>query len=195
VMDAISLYAELICLNRLPNEQRKNKSIEIWNHICILGELQCRSCKEVKSLDFFHEKKKANLKSGYKSYDNMCKSCRSDRLYELRRTKYNTLERVVNEIVSGIKRRSGIEISRSYIMDIYNKQSGLCYYTGIKMISDVNSVFKISADRVDSNISYVDGNIVLCCWGVNNMKQDLSIDDFKMLISNLYNNYVVSQEK
>lgn len=194
-MDTVSLCAELVNVKRIPNDQRKKKSSEIWNSLVKLGELQCRCCKEVKPLDFFHEKKKANIKSGYKAYDNMCKTCRANRLYDLRRTRYNTLDRAINEIVFGIKRRSGVELSKSYVMDLYNKQNGLCYYTGIKMIPDINSLFKVSADRIDSNQSYVDGNIVLCCWSINNMKQDLSIDDFKMLISNLYNNYVVGKEK
>lgn len=186
----IELYKELIGIKSLPNAERSSKSKFIWGKINELNELQCRNCSVLFELCNFNPKKKANLKSGYKSYDNICKKCRAKKLYDDRRSKYNTLDKALLETVNGIKRRSGVSLETSYILDIYNSQDGLCYYTKIKMLFDLNSLFKISADRLDNSIGYVDGNIVLCCWSVNNMKQDLSIDDFKMLISKLYQEYV-----
>lgn len=187
---AVELYRELVEIKSLSNSERSSKSKFIWGKINDLNELQCRSCNNLLELCNYNPKKKANLKSGYKAYDNICKKCRAKKLYNERRSKYNTLDKVLLETVNGIKRRSGVLLDTSYILDIYNSQDGLCYYTKIKMVFDPNSLFKVSADRLNSSITYVDGNIVLCCWGVNNMKQGLSIDDFKMLISKLYQEYV-----
>ena len=37
----------------------------------------------------------------------------------------------------------------------------------------------VSVDRVDSTKGYTKSNIVLCCWAVNNIKQDLTVEELK----------------
>jgi len=71
-------------------------------------------------------------------------------------------------------------ISRENIVDLFEKQKGLCYYTNkpmyINIIDEANSNDSISIDRVDSSIGYTKDNIVLCRWIVNKIKNDLSLD-------------------
>jgi len=46
----------------------------------------------------------------------------------------------------------------------------------------------LSVDRVNSNDGYVKTNIVLCLDSINTMKNTLDLNDFYMVIDNLYNN-------
>lgn len=55
---------------------------------------------------------------------------------------------------------------------IYDRQSGLCYYTGRQLIPATGSKYavsetNISLDRIDNNIGYTYDNIVLCTKMVN----------------------------
>ena len=45
-------------------------------------------------------------------------------------------------------------------------------------------------DRIDSNIGYVKSNVIPCCKKCNTAKNVLSQNDFKNLITKIYNNYV-----
>ena len=58
-----------------------------------------------------------------------------------------------------------------------------CNYCGT-----FNQNESIGIDRLDSDIGYIDGNIVPCCQECNIMKHDLSIEKFKSHITKIYNN-------
>lgn len=47
------------------------------------------------------------------------------------------------------------------------------------MTSVVSLPQTISLDRRNPNLGYIKENVVLCCWIVNHMKQDYSIEEFK----------------
>ena len=79
-----------------------------------------------------------------------------------------------------------IEFDREYIKELYNKQNGRCFYTDEPMNlgyhrdkKDLYSLnfHNISVDRIDSKKGYTKENTVLCCWGINNMKQQLPVDE------------------
>lgn len=68
---------------------------------------------------------------------------------------------------------SGSSIRTSYLRELYNKQKGRCYYTGVEMalLSEKKmDPFLMSIDRQDSSKGYIEGNIVLCCLGINYLK-------------------------
>lgn len=54
------------------------------------------------------------------------------------------------------------------------------------MVFDINSPERLSLDRKDSTKGYIKSNVVWCCWQANNMKQDLSMDDFKKWVNIIY---------
>jgi len=61
------------------------------------------------------------------------------------------------------------------LKDLWDKQDGRCFYSGIKMNLPKNSngfkgkplMENCSVDRIDSNKPYQRDNIVLCCYGAN----------------------------
>ena len=70
-----------------------------------------------------------------------------------------------------------------------------CYYTGAPMtigrrlsengIHNPNPAdpSKMSIDRFDSNKGYAKDNIVFCCWGFNNRKGRVTLEDCKIIIT------------
>ncbi len=67
------------------------------------------------------------------------------------------------------------ELNLTTLTNIYNKQEGKCYYTGVPMALRTNDHLDrdpslISLDRLDPVVGYTPENTVLCCWGVNAMK-------------------------
>ena len=126
------------------------------------------------------------MNRSYPYLNSMCRSCDNLRSNKLKKNKAETIEGKASILYSNIKRRCSdkklvCEIDEKYIIDLYKKQNGLCYYTGIKMelISTNENKKVVSVDRVDSTQGYLKSNVVLCCWVVNNIKQDLSIEDLK----------------
>ena len=45
-------------------------------------------------------------------------------------------------------------------------------------------------DRMDSNIGYVESNVVSCCWACNRMKSAMPVEDFKQHISKIYKHLI-----
>lgn len=68
----------------------------------------------------------------------------------------------------------------------YEKQNGLCYYTGIPLeLPDTTKSYtgneknkNVSIDRLDSSLDYTPDNIVLCTYDANLAKQQLSVEAF-----------------
>jgi len=74
----------------------------------------------------------------------------------------------------------------SYIEELYKKQEGKCFYSGLDMTFERDGKYIMSVDRVDANKGYVKDNIVLCCSIINSMKNTLSTEEFLSIIKVLY---------
>ncbi len=48
-------------------------------------------------------------------------------------------------------------------------------------------------DRVDNTKGYIQGNVVTCCKRCNAAKMDMSVEEFKQLITNIYHNYILKE--
>ena len=75
--------------------------------------------------------------------------------------------------------------------NLYTKITGdSCYYCGLFGESGgANGI-----DRIDSNYSYQENNIVPCCKTCNIMKNDLSVDMFKSKIRNIYSKFILGKK-
>ena len=65
------------------------------------------------------------------------------------------------------------KIGLKYLNKLYEEQKGKCFYSGVemKLTSETHAdPFLISVDRISSPLGYVEGNIVLCCLGMNWLK-------------------------
>ena len=89
------------------------------------------------------------------------------------------------------KRRIEFAITIDDVIALYEKQKGLCAYSGVKMTYSSYEIkchrrkpwrmtypYNISIDRIDSSRGYIKGNIQLVCGIVNFMKRDSSEDVF-----------------
>ncbi len=56
-----------------------------------------------------------------------------------------------------------------------------CYYTGIKLSNNPKSNLSRSIDRIDNSKGYVKGNICACSKLFNGKKNDLTVEEIKIL--------------
>ena|SRR5258708_17280920 len=83
---------------------------------------------------------------------------------------------------SMVKHKHEIDIDVKYLKIIWEKQDGICPYTGIKMILPettnqsllVKSLKRASLDRIDSSKGYLKDNVEFVCQFVNNAKNNFT---------------------
>jgi len=73
-------------------------------------------------------------------------------------------------------------ITVKFMIDLWNKQNGMCYYSGAKMVPPIKGKgrnwYTASIDRLSSEKGYVEGNVSWCCWFYNNAKSNMPERDF-----------------
>jgi len=70
---------------------------------------------------------------------------------------------------------------RNILINQWEKQKGLCFYSGRKMSISGDYHTNLDAmtiDKVIPSLGYVEGNIVMCCRIFNCIKQNLTYDEF-----------------
>lgn len=104
------------------------------------------------------------------------------------KTKDNIIAQYLLKKSSHCKRRRSkileYNLTADYIKELLLKQEYKDYYTGLIP----ESYEDYSIDRIDSNLGYIKGNIVITTNRVNAAKNDMTTEEFKKLISDLYNN-------
>ena len=64
-------------------------------------------------------------------------------------------------------------------------RQGHCKLSGVKFVykqgGGKKNIFSQSIDRIDSRKGYVPGNVMFVCWGVNVMKHEMSLYQFKKM--------------
>jgi hypothetical protein len=75
------------------------------------------------------------------------------------------------------------ELTREYIIELFEKQNGKCYYSGLQLnIVKTNKdrthdPLKMSLDCVDPELGYTKGNVVWCAYCVNALKLKMSKEE------------------
>ncbi|MCX6822114.1 MAG: hypothetical protein NTW30_05040, partial [Candidatus Aenigmarchaeota archaeon] len=140
----------------------------------------CKKCNIEKELSefYYHRTRKYHM--------NSCKSCNTKTCleYKHRIRKLNNIEYQIRSRAGDIKRRAKAknvpyeEKMFNTLMDIYHKQNGVCYYTGLKLdpsgFHDENP-YCFVVDRKVPEKGYVKENMVLCCNCINRIKSSYSI--------------------
>lgn len=72
------------------------------------------------------------------------------------------------------------DLTREFILELFDRQNGLCYWLGIPMLPSVihRYPFHPSLDRLDRNKGYTKDNVVLCCQFMNVGRNSCSYNDF-----------------
>lgn len=155
------------------------------------GLKRCTMCKLIKSISDFRV---VNRKKGPFHYF-LCNICSvkyekevmsiyrqspaaiAIRRQRVRRNLLTLSGRMNTWIQSALRRGMKCDLTLEYLQTI----PLLCHYTGKDLTFETNCYNTISLDRINSNDGYVKGNVVFCCARINNMKSDLTVDEFKSL--------------
>jgi hypothetical protein len=145
---------------------------------------------------------KDSSKNKHRKYVGQCKSCRKNYINKFKLTesfkecvkkgrKKNRFTIIYNSSKgNALKRNIEHSISKEYIKHLYDIQKGLCYYTNKKMYTDLTIINtnedSVSIDRIDSSKGYIEGNVVLCRWIINKVKNDLSTDKLFEVVKEIY---------
>lgn len=145
----------------------------------------CGGCQTIKYLDLFHGK--------------ICKEC--DQKYAKKRYYKNnhidpnfttTIKLKYKDTKSRARYRNiDFSINLEDIINQYNLQNGLCYYTKQQLGLFKNKYDLLSIDRIDSNKGYTKDNIVLCLYIINVMKNQLTTEEFLKYCNLVVNNYKI----
>lgn len=94
------------------------------------------------------------------------------------------------------KRYKEINITIDDLIEQWDKQEGICPYSGIKLLlassrnTHINPIYRASLDRIDSNKGYIKGNIQFTSTSINYMKNSMSHEDTIKLCKLITKNYV-----
>lgn len=139
-----------------------------------------------------------NLRLGRKNY--CCRECSVKGAAKTRTGKhYQRSEAQIEHIISisnnrkddftpfrytlrAVRRRfKEVDIDLEYLKELWEKQEGICPYTGLRLIlphdnnvHDIDLPHRASLDRIDSSKGYVKGNVQYISTPINYMKSTMS---------------------
>ncbi len=79
---------------------------------------------------------------------------------------------------SAKKRNQQCSITEADVLALWDRQNGLCAYTGWEMIFISKTDRLVSIERIDNNIGYTPDNIILVCWCVNRARGGMTQSGF-----------------
>lgn len=136
-------------------------------------EKQCRICGSTTN-----EKGKASGPDCKDCYNKKRRDQRIDNLEKMFTDRLQTSRRNI------LRKGKEFSIDARYCMQLYIEQQGKCYYSG-EPFNPHNKFESVSIDRIDSNTGYVPGNVVLCFYIYNIMKNELTTQQFDYYTSKL----------
>lgn len=172
------------------SNKKLEKSNDYWKKIIEENKLICSKCNIEKSLEHFYK----NNESNFERYEKQCIICnrlrKSNEKYK--RKENGSLEYNLICLLKEINRRTNlknkshlINIDIDYLKKLYDEQKGLCKYSARKMTFKIHCLNHISVDRIDNNKWYEKGNIAFCCSFVNKMKNDITLEEFKLFVKDI----------
>ena len=142
---------------------------------------KCSKCNKIKKLNNFSWGRRA--KYPYQlSYCNSCKQ--QQQINNLNKNIENFLIEKHRRLKQrALKMKINFNISRKYLLNLYNNQNGKCFYTGVKMKVEYGtgrSKNSLSVDKIIPENGYIKNNVVLCCSRINTIKSDVSLDEMEV---------------
>lgn len=138
----------------------------------------CAKCGTDAPIESFYRHRQTA--DGYHSW---CKACCKKGNETSRNKLYSSFEgRVATFLrtcqVSALKRGQEFSLTRADFLEMWEKQRGVCAYSGIEMATAANLPTSVSVERIDSSRGYVPENTILVCRDINRMKSDLTGEQF-----------------
>ncbi|RLI49685.1 hypothetical protein DRO61_04745 [Candidatus Bathyarchaeota archaeon] len=166
-----------------PCRSTKRKEISETRECIKKESKRCPGCKEVKEIIAFNKDMSAS--DGRQTY---CKPCGTKNLSKWGSSFNGYIVKLFKDLKSNARRRNiKIEIDKEDIIQLYEKQKGLCALSGEKMThkreagtqrKNPNHIYNISVDRINPRNHYTVDNIQLVCNRMNTIKWDLDQDLF-----------------
>lgn len=89
-------------------------------------------------------------------------------------------------------------LTADYLLDLWNKQKGICALSGINMTYAIKGgriPTNLSLDRIDGNKGYIKGNVQLVCMACNQIKSDMSDADMYYFCKKIIEHYENKNKK
>ena len=147
----------------------------------------CKHCGETAPEAFYTTSKSRCRKCVLASYHNDPQKQQAMKEQAAKWQDDNMLQYRLNS-ASARSNRKGHEfaITLEHLEMLWADCMGLCHYTGKPMVLSKDSKRdSVSIDRLDSNLGYTTGNVVLCKSSCNTMKGDMSEAEFATVILDL----------
>lgn len=180
-----------------------NRNVSTQDRIIINDPEYLHICSKCKIPKPNKDYSKNNTIRGARKYLASCKKCRSE-FYSaegkeamVRSAKKQRKKHRLNTIYLSAKnnaKKKGIifNLTKLDILELWEKQKGLCFYTGKPMYEDItgldNNNDSVSLDKIIPSNGYIKDNVVLCRWVVNKIKNDLEIKDLIIILQDIKNN-------
>lgn len=134
---------------------------------------QCRYCGETD-------------KSKFGSQHTICKKCYNS----IDRNRKSYAERLFKSSRSNARlHKWEHNLTPEYIQQLLDKQDYKCAYSKTSFYNDKKDKLTYpTIDRIDSSKGYIKGNVCVCTWLVNTMKSNLTTEQFKDIITKIYEN-------
>lgn len=144
--------------------------------------VECSKCSKVLLFDELETIRINNDRVTKISY---CRECRTKQAIKNNNT---SLDSYLANRIRGIRARSktnkiSFNLTTEYLLQIYNQQEGMCFYTGREMSIPVNDETRtskydaLSVDKIIPSLGYVKGNVVLCSWRSNSIKGNMTLEE------------------
>lgn len=154
------------------------------------NKARCSRCNKVKDISKFQFGRKGQQHEYKFSY---CNKCRNKQTH--RNVNFSIEKFLQNKFITSIKpncKRKNIPISidAQYLIDLYKKQKGACFYTGHTLSwghgEGSNYKSQLSIDRVVSELGYIKNNVVLCTRRINTVKNNLTLKEIRQWLPSWY---------
>ena len=149
-------------------------------------KIVCMTCDKMQDISCYELEKNGSRR-------NECRSCRlSGGRKRISKSPYAYISNLYSQLAYRRAKTHEFTITREDLYALYDKQEGLCRYSGLPMtfIKDGTGyhLTNISIDRIDNSIGYTEENVCLVCLAVNMMKYTLDLNELvdwcKLIASN-----------
>jgi hypothetical protein len=147
----------------------------------------CKKCNLVKPKEEF-------CKLNSTAYSYMCKDCFNENRSSNRNDYFfKTLNSFITHKIANARKRAkkkniNFDLDIEFIINLYEKQNGLCALSKETLTFERNNFKNLSIDRVNSSKGYTKDNVQLVCEIVNCMKLDLNVEDFILFCKKIVGN-------
>ena len=141
---------------------------------------KCNKCEEMKEITEFYRPKKSSVCKNchLKITNEWKKNKRKDEDFkklESQKQKERRVRLWQNTLIHDCRHRNKeCNIDVNYVNELYEKQNGKCYWFGVELLPSINKKHpqQPSLDRLDNNLGYIKGNVVLSCYSANIGRND-----------------------